>query len=281
MKLYQPSVLRSLMESYDLKALKGLGQNFLTDKNIIDNIISKSLIDESDLVIEIGPGLGTLTQELLHKAGHVIAVEIDKKLIPVLRDVFKDTDNLTLVNRDIMKLDIGELIREEGRGLKSVKVVANLPYYITSPLVMKLLEEYKGFSLLTLMMQKEVAERITAPPSSKARGAISVAVEYYAEALIIMDVSKEVFYPKPKVDSCVVMLKPREYPSKVGDEELLFKLIKAAFQMRRKTLLNALSNIEGLEKGRIVEALLKVDVNPERRGETLSLEEFIKIANSL
>ena len=281
MKLYQPSTVRSLMESYELRPLKGLGQNFLTDKNIIDNIISKSNITKSDLVIEIGPGLGALTQELLNKAGHVIAVEIDKKLVPVLKSVLAGSNNLTLINQDIMKIDIGKLIEEEGRGFKQVKVAANLPYYITSPVVMKLLEEYKSFCLLTLMVQKEVAERMTAPPASRERGSLSAAVDYYASAEIIMDVSKEVFYPKPKVDSCVVMLKPREYPVKADNEELLFKLIRGAFQMRRKTLLNSLSGIESLEKERVAKALEKANVDPQRRGATLSLEEFIKIANSL
>lgn len=281
MKLYQPSTIRSLMESYDLKPLKGLGQNFLSDKNIIDNIISKSNITKADLVIEVGPGLGALTQELLNKAGHVIAIEIDKKLVPVLRKVFKDYDNLTLVNQDIMKVDIEGLLEEASRDYKSVKVVANLPYYITSPVVMKLLQEYKGFCLLTLMVQKEVAERMVAPPSSKERGSLSVAMEYYADAEIIMDVSKEVFYPKPKVDSCVIILKPRKFPVEIKDEALLFKLTRGAFQMRRKTLLNALSGIEGLEKTEIIEALKKANVDPQRRGETLALEEFIRIANAL
>lgn len=285
MKLYAPSIIRELQEKNKIKPVKTLGQNFLADKNTLDKIIENSDIGPRDLVIEIGPGLGVLTEEICQRAGMVIAVEIDKKLIPILKDNLKTYNNLRIINEDVLKTDLRQLIKDtEGTmalPVEKVKLVANLPYYITSPIIMKLLEEKLPLDTITVMVQKEVGERLVAKPSSKEYGAITLAVEYYAKAQIIMKVSKEVFIPKPKVDSVVVRLDIREEPYETKDEKLLLALIKRSFMMRRKTLLNNLTGFLGFDKMEMGEILQKAGIDGERRGEALSLKEFNQIVDEI
>lgn len=286
MKLYAPSTIMEIQKKYNLRPSKSLGQNFLADQNIINGMIEKSQINKKDLVIEIGPGIGALTEGLCQEAGLVIAIEIDKKMMPILEETLEAYSNKIILNQDILKTDLHSLIKEarlpDGTVAESIKVVANLPYYITTPILMMLLEERIPLVSLTMMMQKEVAQRLTAKPGSKEYGAITLAVRYYSEATKILQVSKEVFIPKPKVDSTVVLFKIRnEAPVVVDDEALLFQLIKAGFGMRRKTLLNSLVGVAGMTKQEVGEALIKADIDEKRRGETLSLEEFAKLANMI
>ena len=242
-----------LMKKYNITASKALGQNFLIDENVIINAISASNIEKDELVIEIGPGLGTLTEKLAEDAGKVICVELDKKMIEILKDRFLLFDNVELINEDILKLNINEII--EKSGYKSAKVVANLPYYITTPIIMKLLEEKSSLDSITVMVQKEVADRLCAKTGTREAGAITYAVEYYANAKKLIDVPSTSFIPMPNVESEVIMLKVEENKfSNVKDEKKLFELIKYAFMQRRKTLSNALQNY-GVSKENIKQVL--------------------------
>ena len=286
MKLYTPSTIMEIQRKYNLRPSKRLGQNFLADQNIIRGMIEKSEISKTDLVIEIGPGIGTLTEALCQEAGLVIAVELDRQMIPILEETLGDYSNKVILNQDILKTDIHSLIKDnclpDGTAPKSIKIVANLPYYITTPILMKLLEEKIPVVSLTMMMQKEVAQRLTASPGTKEYGAITLAVNYYSEASKIIQVSKDVFIPKPKVDSTVVLFKVREFPPVfVKNEALLFALIKGGFGMRRKTLLNALVGVADMTKQEVGQALGAADIDENRRGETLSLEEFANLANKI
>lgn len=281
MKLYQKTTVKEIQEKYGFNFSRKLGQNFLIDKNIIDRIITGTEIGPQDTVLEIGPGMGVITAEAAAQAKKVIAVEVDKSLLPILAETLAGCDNVRIINEDILKLDIDKIIAEETAGGGEAKVIGNLPYYITTPIIMKLLEETTVKSI-TIMMQKEVADRIKAAPGSKIYGAISVAVQYYCQVREILQVSREAFVPVPKVDSTVLRLDIREEkPVSLIDEAMFFKVVRAGFSQRRKTLLNALSGLEQLGKEEMREFLLSKDIDPGRRAETLSLEEFARIANGL
>ena len=282
MKLYAPSTIKDIKERYGFKLSKNLGQNFLTDKNIIDRIIESAEIGPDALVIEIGPGIGVITREAAETARKVIAVEIDKNLIPILKETLSDVDNVEIVNQDILKTDVNQLIASLGDSISGVKIIGNLPYYITTPIIMKLLEDGVKANSITVMMQKEVADRIKAFPGSKAYGALSVAVQYYCTVEAVVNVPKEVFVPQPKVDSTVLRLNIREEaPVKLLNREIFFRCVKAGFGQRRKTLLNSLMGIEGITKEGVKAALEAAGIDPSRRAETLDLEEFAKLSNEV
>lgn len=281
MKLYSPSEINDIRRMFGFRNSKSLGQNFLTDKNIIDRIIEGSDIGPEDLVIEIGPGIGVITREAAAAAKKVVAVEIDEELLPVLQYTLGDLDNVEVVNEDILKTDLKGLIAAQDFTGK-VRVIGNLPYYITTPIIMKLLEEDIGAETITVMMQKEVADRLKAAPGRKECGAISLMVQYFAEISEVAKVPKTVFVPQPKVDSTVLRLDVRkEKPVAVEDEEYLFKVIKAGFALRRKTIANSLSVLGDLTREEIINALNSAGIDPVRRGETLSLEEYAALAKAL
>lgn len=281
MKLYSPSEIREIRDRFGFRNSKSLGQNFLTDKNIIDRIIEGSGIGPDDLVIEIGPGIGVITREAAQAAKKVIAVEIDTDLLPVLQYTLGDLDNVEVVNQDILKTDLKELIADEDFSGK-VRVIGNLPYYITTPIIMKLLEEDIGAETITVMMQKEVADRLKAAPGKKECGAISLMVQYFSEVTELVKVPKTVFVPQPKVDSTVLRLDVRkEKQIPVEDEEYLFKVIKAGFAQRRKTIANSLSVLGDVTREEIHTALETAGIDPVRRGETLDLSEYGKLAEAL
>lgn len=279
-KLYSPKVMRDILDSYGFKFSKSLGQNFLIDGNIINKIVDTAEIDENSGVIEIGPGFGTLTQCLAKRAKKVIAVEIDKSLI----DVHKVTlpyDNLKVIYDDFMKIDINKLIEEEFEGM-NVKIVANLPYYITTPIIMKILEERYKISKIVVMVQKEVAQRLNAKPNTKEYSSISLAVQYRADTKISMIVPNTVFMPRPKVDSAVIELNILDKPRiEVLDEKILFNVIRESFGQRRKTILNSLSSNLNYPKSLVKAALENANINPSIRGEALTLEEFGKISDEM
>ena len=271
-----------ILKKYGMTANKGLGQNFLISENVVQTIVESANISKEDLVIEIGPGLGTLTAALLGKAGKVIAVELDDRAIPILTDRFKLYNNFELIHEDILKVDLQKVIAENTH-LQHVKIVANLPYYITTPIIMKLLEEKLPIESITVMVQKEVAQRLTALPGEKNTGAITYSVYYYADANAVIDVPRNLFMPSPNVDSQVIQLSIRkEPPVQVEDETTLFELIKYAFMQRRKTLVNALEKSTIFEnKNQIISILQNLDINEKIRGEALTLKQFAQIANAL
>ena len=280
MKLYQQSTIKEIREKYGFKFSKNLGQNFLTDKNIIDKIIEGTGITEKDTVLEIGPGIGVITAEAAERARRVIAVEVDSSLLPILEETLGEYSNVRIINEDVLKLDINRIIEEEQA--ERVKIIGNLPYYITTPIIMKLLDEEVKAESITVMMQKEVADRIKAGPGSKAYGAISAAVQYYCTVEKIIDVPRTVFVPPPKVDSVVLKFKLREQKAAVvQDKRLFFECIKAGFGQRRKTLLNSLQTVRGTSKEVIAASLAAAGIDASRRAETLTLEEFGKISNEV
>ncbi len=270
-----------LMNRYHIKANKSFGQNFLISQEIIEAIIDSSDIKKDNLVIEIGPGLGTLTKFLLEKAAKVVAIELDKKMVDILRDRFLLYDNFELFQEDILKTDLERLIDQEKKEnkIKKVKIVANLPYYITTPILMKLLEEELPLESITVMIQKEVAERLTAIPSQKSTGAITYSVYYYAETKKIKEVPKEAFIPQPKVTSEVIKLNIRKNPPiEIEEKQEMFKIIKCAFSQRRKTLLNALVNTNiFLNKAQGTKILKEIGVNSNIRPENLKLEDYANL----
>lgn len=270
-----------LLKKYGITANKSLGQNFLVDEGIIQNAVIEAGICKDDLVIEIGPGLGTFTNELAKKAAKVICVELDKKMVHILEDRFKLFDNIEIINEDILKVDINKIV-EESNGLK-VKIVGNLPYYITTPIIMKLLESKAKFKSITIMIQKEVADRLCAKTGTRDAGAITYAVEYYANARKLIEVPHTSFIPMPNVESEVIMLEiKKETNANVKDEEKLFKVIKYAFMQRRKTLLNALQNTEVCQdKEKLRNVLKELNIDEKVRGEALTLDEFIEISNRI
>ena len=273
-----------IMKKYHIKANKNLGQNFLIDEQVIEKIVNASEITKEDCVIEIGPGLGTLTKELLENAGKVISVELDKKMITILKDRFALYNNFELINNDILQVDLKNIIStEKEKGLKNVKVVANLPYYITTPIIMKLLEEKLDLESITVMVQKEVADRLIAIPSDKETGAITYSVYYYAKGEEVLEVPKTSFIPEPEVTSKVIKLNIRkEPPVKVKSPEVMFRIIKCAFMQRRKTLLNALVNTKVfLNKDEGIKILKKIGLREDVRAEKLKIEDFAKIADSI
>ena len=270
-----------IVKKHKFKFTKSLGQNFLIDDDIIDEIVEGAKAGEGDRIIEVGPGIGTLTRELASRVDKLMAVEIDRNLIPILKDTLRDYDNVSVVNEDIMKADVKALIDEHLDG-GPVKLVANLPYYITTPIIMKFLEEDINVTDIVIMVQKEVAERMNADPGCKAFGALSVAVQYYCDTEIITKVPRHLFVPKPNVDSIVIGLRVRpEKKYKVENEELFFKTVKAAFGQRRKTLLNSLTSMGILEKPVVGEVLKEAEIDEKRRGETLSLYEFARLSDCI
>ena len=287
--LGQPQNTIAILKKYDFTFQKKFGQNFLIDTHVLEKIVDAADIGKDDLVLEIGPGIGTVTQYLCEAARQVIAVEIDRKLIKILKDTLSAYDNVEVINEDILKVDIAALVEEKNGG-KPIKVVSNLPYYITTPIIMTLLEKRVPVTDMTLMMQEEVARRMQAAPGSKDYGALSLAVQYYSVPYIAAFVPQNCFMPRPNVGSAVVNLKCHEKPPvEVKDEELMFKLIKASFAQRRKTLQNGLTNSAELDftKEKITEAILKMQEilgmkqNPLIRGETLTLKEFACLSDIL
>ena len=279
--LGNPRIIQQIIKEQNFAVQKKYGQNFLVDTNILEGIVNAAEISKDDTVLEIGPGMGSLTQYLLEAAKEVIAVEVDKMLIPILKENLKEYDNLTLIHGDVLKLDLDEILK--GR---RVKVVANLPYYITTPIVMELLEKQENIESITVMVQKEVAQRMQEGPGSKSYGALSLAVQFYARPEIVLNVSKNCFLPKPDVDSAVIKLdiyEEKERPVKTKDVQFMFRLIRAAFNQRRKTLLNALSNDAGtkIPKEKTLAALSEMGKNESIRGEALTLEEFAELADLL
>ena len=271
-----------ILKKYGISANKSLGQNFLINENVVNKIVEGAQITKNDLIIEIGPGLGTLTKELLNNAGKVIAVELDKRMIEILSDRFNLYNNFELINDDILKVDLEALIKKQlGNGLTNVKIVANLPYYITTPIVMKLLEDNLPIDSITIMIQKEVADRLIEKPGGKNTGAITYAIYYYAESKEILKVEPDSFIPEPAVESKVIKLDVRKEKSvEVEDETLMFKIIKYAFMQRRKTLVNALEKSEIFkDKHEIIKMLEELEINTKTRGETLSLSDFVNITN--
>lgn len=282
---YSEGRIKAIMAQNKAGFSKKLGQNFLTDYHVIEEIVSGAELCEEDHVIEIGPGIGVLTVACADYAGLVTAVEIDRKLIPILEKTVADYKNVEIINEDILKTNIEELCETARRGnpeLKQVKIVGNLPYYITTPIIMKLLEENVPAESITIMMQKEVADRLTAKPGKKAYGAITLAVQYYCTIDTVAQVPAEAFVPKPKVDSTVLRLNIRkEKPVLLTDEALFFSVIKAGFGQRRKTLLNCLTGFQGKGKEEMSAFLTGLGIEPIRRAETLTMEEFAQIANGL
>ena len=285
MQLYAPSTIKKIKEKYGFRLTKSLGQNFLTDKNIIDKIIEGAGITGEDLVIEIGPGLGVITYEASQVARRVIAVEIDRNLLPILQETLAERDNIRIINQDILKTDLNRVIedaRAEEPKIKGVRIIGNLPYYITTPIIMKLLEDGVNADVITVMMQKEVADRIKATPGTKAYGALSVAVQYYCEVESVVNVPKEVFVPQPKVDSTVLNLKIRQSAAvEVKDRDLFFAVVKAGFGQRRKTLGNSLMGVKNITREIVFEALEAAGIDSSRRAETLNLEEFAELSNQV
>ncbi|MCR5604647.1 MAG: 16S rRNA (adenine(1518)-N(6)/adenine(1519)-N(6))-dimethyltransferase RsmA [Lachnospiraceae bacterium] len=282
-KLAKASNTIDIIKKYNFTFQKRYGQNFLVDTHVMDKIMDAAQITHDDHVIEIGPGIGSMTQYLCERAGRVTAVEIDKDLIPVLNETLKDYDNVRIINEDILKLDLNKLILEENNG-KPAKVVANLPYYITTPIIMGLLEGHVPVSRITVMVQKEVADRMQAGPGSKDYGALSLAVNYYSSPHIAANVPPNCFIPRPNVGSAVINLDVYDKPKvKVGDEEHMFKLIRAAFNQRRKTLTNSVSGALTLDysKHDITEALEALSLSGNVRGEALTLEQFALLSDRL
>ena len=281
--LASPRETKAIIDSYSFSFQKKFGQNFLVDSNVLENIIEKAGITNDDLVLEIGPGIGTMTQYLCESAREVVAIEIDETLIPILNYTLEDYDNVTIINDDALKTDIEKIVKKKNDG-KPIKVVANLPYYITTPIIMGLLEGKAPIDSITIMVQKEVAERMQTGPGSKDYGALSLAVQYYADANILMTVPASCFMPRPKVDSSVIKLDIYDKPPvNVCDEEMLFKIIRASFNQRRKTLANGLKNAPNLPftKEEIEDSIIKLGKDVNIRGEKLTLEEFAKLTDIL
>ncbi len=278
MKLTNPEVIRNIMNKSGVKFNKGLGQNFLIDDSVLADIVEGSEIDKDTAVIEVGPGIGCLTQALAERAGRVVSIEIDKGLIPLLKSLFVAYNNVDIIEGDILKTDLHALI-SSFEGMK-VRVAANLPYYITTPIIMKLLEENLPILSLTVMIQKEVAQRIAAAPGGKEYGALSVAAQYYSDIEIIREVPAHCFMPAPKVDSAVVKMTINKKDLGV-DEKKFFRIVKAAFSQRRKTLINSLdgSHFYQMDKQQIKQALEQIGLNEKVRGETLTLEQFAELSN--
>ena len=274
-----------IMKKYKIRANKSLGQNFLINQNVVDNIVGCSNITKDDLVIEIGPGLGTLTKKLLEKAGKVICIELDKKMVKILTERFSLYDNFELINNDVLQVKLNKIISEEKEkhGYKSAKIVANLPYYITTPIIMKLLEDRLDLESITVMIQKEVADRLIATPGEKNTGAITYSVYYYATSEAILEVPNDSFIPEPEVTSKVIKLTLRkEPPVEVKSKGVMFKIIKSAFMQRRKTLLNALTNTKVfMSKEEGMKILNELGLDENIRAEKLTLENFSEITNKI
>ncbi len=280
LKLTSPSTIRYIMDKYGFRFSKSLGQNFLIDEGTVNRIVANAEVGPEDVVLEIGPGIGVMTQVLAAHAEKVVAVEIDSSLLPVLNETLEGLENVEVVHGDILEVDVRALLTEHF-GDRKPKVVANLPYYVTTPILMRFLEERLPVSEIVVMIQKEVAERMTASPSTKAYGSLSIAVQYYCEASVVQKVPPTVFMPQPSVESLVIRLKLREKPwVELLNPDFFFKVVKAAFGQRRKTLLNALSAGLSMPKDKILEALEAVEIAPNLRGEALTIEAFARLANA-
>lgn len=269
---------KDIVNKYNFSFTKSLGQNFLIDDGVIRDIVEGADVEKEDVIVEIGPGSGALTRELLNVAKEVIAIEVDSKLIPILKEELKEYDNLTLINEDILKINLDEIVLEK----ENLKLVANLPYYATTPIIAKILKQGLNFKSLTVMIQKEVGERMSAKPKDKEYGSLSLLVQYYCNINVIRKVSPSSFIPRPKVDSIIIRLDKLQQPRvSVKDEELFFKIIRTAFNMRRKTMWNVIKSLSNLDK-EIIERVFKLsNIDTKRRGETLSVEEFALLSDSL
>ncbi|WP_062515807.1 16S rRNA (adenine(1518)-N(6)/adenine(1519)-N(6))-dimethyltransferase RsmA [Halobacillus sp. KGW1] len=279
-----PTRTKEILKNYGFSFKKSLGQNFLIDVNILTNIIAEAGIDDTTAAIEIGPGIGALTEQLARHADKVVAFEIDQRLLPILGETLSEYNNVHIINEDILKADVAGMIDEHFEEGQKIRVVANLPYYITTPILMKLLMDRLPVDSITVMIQKEVADRMAAEPNTKSYGSLSIAVQYYTKARVALNVPKTVFMPQPNVDSSVLHLEMREEPPvHVDDESFFFDVVKATFGQRRKTLMNNLArHFKGtLDKEEIRSRLAEVNINPQRRGESLSMDEFASLANIL
>ena len=280
--LGNPTNTIAILQKYDFNFQKKFGQNFLIDANILENIIMAAGVNKDDCVLEIGPGIGTMTQYLCENAREVVAVEIDKKLIPILKeDTLSSYDNITIINEYILKVDVNAIVQKKNGG-KPIKVVANLPYYITTPIIMGLFESHVPLESITIMVQKEVAERMQVGPGTKDYGALSLAVQYYAKPEVMMTVPASCFMPRPNVDSAVIKLTRHEHPPvQIQDEKLMFNIIRAAFNQRRKTLVNSLNNAANLylNKEAVLAALETMGLSSTIRGEALTLAQFAVLAD--
>ena len=271
----------AILKKYKISADKSLGQNFLVSDEVVEGIVESANINKEDIIIEIGPGLGVLTNLLLEKSDDVIAVELDNRMVEIISDRFKEKTNLTVIHEDILKVDLKELLNNRKKSENSkVKVVANLPYYISTPIIMKLLEQNQIIDEIIVMVQKEVGDRLTAKTGTRVAGAITYAVEFYSDATAIINVPKESFVPSPKVESVVIKLKIKKQTQDIN-KEMLFKVVKAAFSQRRKTLSNALVNGGIVEKNKLEEVLEKAELEKNVRGENLTLEDFIKLCENI
>ncbi|MEE0817871.1 MAG: 16S rRNA (adenine(1518)-N(6)/adenine(1519)-N(6))-dimethyltransferase RsmA [Coprococcus catus] len=282
-KLSNPQRTIEVIKKYEFCFQKKFGQNFLIDGHVLDKIIAGAGVTKDDMVLEIGPGIGTMTQYLAEAAGKVVAVEIDRNLLPILQETLADYDNVKVIHADVLSLDLEKLVQEENGG-RPIKVVANLPYYITTPIIMALFEQHVPLANVTVMVQKEVAARMKSGPGSKDYGALSLAVQYYAEPYIVANVPCNCFMPRPNVDSAVIRLtRYEEPPVQVNDEKMLFKIIRASFNQRRKTLQNGLNNSSELNftKDQIAAAIAEAGFSPSVRGEALTLEQFAKLTDIL
>ena len=282
-KLSNPQRTIEVIKKYEFCFQKKFGQNFLIDGHVLDKIIAGAGVTKDDFVLEIGPGIGTMTQYLAEAAGKVVAVEIDRNLLPILQETLADYDNVKVIHADVLSLDLEKLVQEENGG-RPIKVVANLPYYITTPIIMALFEQHVPLANVTVMVQKEVAARMKSGPGSKDYGALSLAVQYYAEPYIVANVPCNCFMPRPNVDSAVIRLtRYEEPPVQVKDEKMLFKIIRASFNQRRKTLQNGLNNSSELNftKDQIAAAIAEAGFSPSVRGEALTLEQFAKLTDIL
>ena len=278
-----PSNTIEVLQKYHFNFQKKFGQNFLIDTHVLEKIMNAAQISKDDCVVEVGPGIGTMTQYLAERAGHVVAVEIDKALIPILSDTLSAYDNVEVINEDILKVDLNRLVQEKNGG-RPIKVVANLPYYITTPIIMGLFESHVPLQSITIMVQKEVADRMQVGPGSKDYGALSLAVQYYAEPYIVANVPPNCFIPRPNVGSAVIRLtRHAKPPVEVKDKDLMFRLIRASFNQRRKTLQNGLSNAQDLSfsKEEIAAAIESLGLSPSVRGETLTLAQFAALSDVL
>ncbi len=282
-KLSNPQRTIEVIKKYEFCFQKKFGQNFLIDGHVLDKIIAGAGVTKDDMVLEIGPGIGTMTQYLAEAAGKVVAVEIDRNLLPILQETLADYDNVKVIHADVLSLDLEKLVQEENGG-RPIKVVANLPYYITTPIIMALFEQHVPLANVTVMVQKEVAARMKSGPGSKDYGALSLAVQYYAEPYIVANVPCNCFMPRPNVDSAVIRLtRYEEPPVQVKDEKMLFKIIRASFNQRRKTLQNGLNNSSELNftKDQIAAAIAEAGFSPSVRGEALTLEQFACLTDIL
>ena len=282
-KLSNPQRTIEVIKKYEFCFQKKFGQNFLIDGHVLDKIIAGAGVTKDDMVLEIGPGIGTMTQYLAEAAGKVVAVEIDRNLLPILQETLADYDNVKVIHADVLSLDLEKLVQEENGG-RPIKVVANLPYYITTPIIMALFEQHVPLANVTVMVQKEVAARMKSGPGSKDYGALSLAVQYYAEPYIVANVPCNCFMPRPNVDSAVIRLtRYEEPPVQVNDEKMLFKIIRASFNQRRKTLQNGLNNSSELNftKDQIAAAIAEAGFSPSVRGEALTLEQFARLSDLL